>query len=301
MASGRETVSLDLLAGLGNLRLQCEYLLDGSLAGMHRSPFQGFSAEFDQYRGYAPGDDPRFFDWRIFGRTGAAVVKRYRDETNASLYLIVDTSESMAFDGGGRLTKLKAATLFAGALAALAYRARDGIALMTGASGLEGILPPRTGAAHHHEVLRRLEALQTGGQTDIAALLTASARQLKTRSMVFVFTDLWQEPEALRQGLQQIRARRQAVCVAHLTTAAEQNLAGDGEILYRDLETGADLRLVPEAFRADYVKMRTAHQNAMRALCHDLGAHMLTLDIAAPLDASLRALVRDFSLRMGSS
>jgi uncharacterized protein (DUF58 family) len=301
MARGHDKVSLDLLAGLGNLRLRCEYLLDGALAGMHRSPFQGFSAEFDQYRGYSPGDDPRFFDWRVFGRTGHAVVKRYRDETNASLYLIVDTSASMGYAGGGALSKLEVATLFAGALASLGYRARDGLSLMTGAGGLEGVLPPRTGGAHYHELLNRLDTLRPAGVTDIATLLAAASRHLKSRSMAFIFTDLWQEPETLRQGLQQVRARHQAVCVAHLTTTAEQDLAGGGEMLYRDLETGATLRLAPEAFRADYVKARVAHQDTMRALCHDLGAHMLTLDIAAPLDASLRALVRDFALRMGAT
>lgn len=290
-----------VLAGLGSLRLRAQYLLDGALAGMHRSPFQGFSAEFDQYRGYTPGDDPRFFDWKVFGRTGHAVVKRFRDETNASLYLLIDTSASMGFTAGGPHSKLQVASLFAAALANLGHRQRDALSLHSGSQTLDGLLPPRSGGAHFQELLNRLEALTPNGETNLESLFSAAAQRMKSGSMVFIFTDLWQSPESIHSGLKQVRAKNQAVSLVHLTTQSEQQLNETGDILYRDLETGATLRLAPQSFQNDFVEARKAHEEKVRGMCHDLGVAIQTVDIATPLEISLRALVQAFAQRRGAA
>jgi uncharacterized protein (DUF58 family) len=285
----------EILSGLGKLRLQSQYLLDGALAGMHRSPYQGFSSEFDQYRGYSPGDDPRFFDWRVFGRTGHAVVKRFRDETNTALYLLVDTSASMGFAGKSAWTKIQVAGLFAAALAHLGHRQRDALSLHTGAKGLQGILPPRTGGAHFQEMLNRLEALSPKGETDLESLFSGAAQRMKSGSMVFIFTDLWQKPESILAGLKQVRAKNEAVSLVHLTTPEEQSLRDKGDILFRDLETGTTLRLAPEMFESDFHNARQIHQEKIRGMCHDLGVVMETIDISSPLESGLRGLISAFS------
>jgi uncharacterized protein (DUF58 family) len=295
----RPPLSPELLAGLGTLRLRAECLLNGTLAGMHRSPFQGFSAEFDQYRGYSPGDDPRFFDWRIYGRTGHAVVKRFRDETNATLYLVLDTSASMGYSGGGPFSKLEIAGLLASALATLGYRQRDALSLLSGSEGLDNELPPGAGGSHFQELLRRIAILKPTGQTDLKSLLTLVAQRIKSASMTLIFTDLWQEGEALMQGLRQIRSKNQAVSLIHLTTQAEQNLLATGDIVYRDLETRATLKLMPEAFREQYQRDVKQHHQGIRAACQNLGIRFHTLDLASPLDIALRAIIRDFGIRPG--
>lgn len=293
------SLTLDLLAGLGNLRLRAETLLSGTLAGMHRSPFQGFSAEFDQYRGYTPGDDPRFFDWKVFGRTGHAVVKRFRDETNTTLYLILDTSASMGFPAAGPFTKLSFASLFAAALATLAFRQRDAISLLHGAYGMRGELPPHAGGAHYQEILRRLEALKPEGHTDLQALLGLAAQRLKSGSMILIFTDLWQDPAPLLVGLRQIRARNQSVALVHVSHPGERRLREQGDMVYHDLESGERLRLQPEAFQAEYDKALQKHLDEVRGASQDLGVHWLSLDMAAPPDISLRAFLRDFGAKPG--
>ncbi len=295
--AAKNAIDPSVLASLGNLRLRAQYLLDGTLAGMHRSPFQGFSAEFDQYRGYAPGDDPRFFDWRVYGRTGHAVVKRFRDETNTSLYLIVDTSASMGFAGGATWSKLQVAALYAAALATLGFKQRDALSLYCGSQNLDDLLPPRTGIAHYQEMVARLESLKAEGGTDLQALFFAAAQRMKSGSMVFIFTDLWQDADSIAAGLKQLRAKNQAVSLVHLTTHDEQDLLATSDTEYRDLETGTLLRLSPQAFREEFARAREAHQASIRGLCRDLGIGMLTVDTSAPLEAHLRALVHAFAYR----
>jgi len=294
------TLTPELLAGLGSLKLQAECLLIGTLAGMHASPFQGFSAEFDQYRGYTPGDDPRSFDWRIFGRTGQTMVKRFRDESNTSLYLILDSSASMGYTVSQGLPKLRLAGIMAGALATLAYRQRDGIGLYSGSAGLEQSLAPRSGGAQYREVLNRLQNLLPQGQSGFKAVLASAAQRMKSGSMVFVFTDLWQNADDILAGLKQIRAKNQAVSLVHLATAQEKDLKDRGEIVYRDLESGETLRLTPETFRQTYGRAFAQHVASVRVACRDVGIRFHGMDLDLPLELGFRELIRDFGAKAGS-
>src|SRR3954468_13128767 len=129
------------LSSLKGLALKAKMVLEGTMAGRHLSPFHGFSSEFSQYKGYVPGDDLKFLDWKVYGRNDQLVTRQYRDETNASVYLVLDSSESMGYAEGGSVTKLEYATVLAASLALMAFGQRDAVSVAHGAGGPASFLP----------------------------------------------------------------------------------------------------------------------------------------------------------------
>src|SRR5438876_8323522 len=120
------------LAKIQGLHLRARHIVEGYVAGLHRSPYHGFSIEFAEHREYAPGDDLRYLDWKVFGRSDKVYLKQYEDETNLVCYLILDISESMTYAGpAAALSKLEYAQSVAAALAWLVLRQQDAVGLAT--------------------------------------------------------------------------------------------------------------------------------------------------------------------------
>ena len=200
--SASPALSPDLLARVLGLKLRAKIVLEGALAGTHRSPFHGYSSEFAQFKGYVPGDDLRHLDWKVYGRRDQLVTRQYRDETNTRVHLLLDTSASMGYTADAvntetGLSKLDAARVLAAALTVLAERQRDAVSLATGGERLESFLPPASGPRATSEVLARLDALRNAGQTDLETLFVQEAARITGQSFVFLFTDLWQDADAV--------------------------------------------------------------------------------------------------------
>src|SRR4029453_6724544 len=120
----------ELLARIGSLELLARAVVEGFMSGLHRSPFTGFSTEFTEYRQYNPGDDLRYLDWRLLGRTDRYFIKKYRADTNTQCHLLVDTSASMRYSHRGKVTKLQYAQFLAASLAYLLGRQKDSVGLV---------------------------------------------------------------------------------------------------------------------------------------------------------------------------
>jgi uncharacterized protein (DUF58 family) len=287
------------VARILGLRLRAAAVLEGAMAGSHRSPFHGYSSEFAQYKGYTPGDDPRHLDWKVYGRRDQLVTRQYRDETNTALHLVIDTSASMGYrgeaardaDGGERFDKLQYACLLAASLALLAERQRDAVSLASGASALDAFAPPEGGPRAARETIRRLEALRAEGLTDLEALFAQEAARITRQSFVFLFTDLWQDPAAVGAGLKRIRAKSRAAAVVQLRTPEEEDFLEDGTWRLRDLETGESLDVVAAQARPAYLAARREHARRMAEECSKLNLRLVTVRTDAPCDAALRKLL----------
>src|ERR687890_1767177 len=155
----------ELLARVGSLELLARAVVEGFIAGLHRSPFTGFSTEFTEYRQYNPGDDLRYLDWRLLGRTDRYFIKKYRADTNAQVTLLVDTSGSMGYAGRGPVTKLQYAQFLAAALAHLASRQQDAVGLAAFGEEIHTHVPALNRTGHMRTVYGRLAALEAGGET----------------------------------------------------------------------------------------------------------------------------------------
>lgn len=240
------------LAALGDLEFVARKVVEGFLAGLHRSPHRGFSVEFAEHRAYQPGDDLRYIDWRMYGRSDRYYVKQFEEETNLRAVLLLDVSASMAWSSEpGRLPpKLWYAKQLAASLALLLLRQGDGVGLVGFDEQVRTQVRPRGGRHHWHELLRQLGPLEATGRTEAASALRDIAGKLRRRGLVVLLSDLLVEPEETRLALQFLRHRGHEVLVFHLLDPGERELPSVGDAQFVDPETGevvpvsvADLRL----------------------------------------------------------
>ena len=175
------------------------------MTGRHRSRLQGFSAEFAEHREYVAGDDVRYVDWKVFGRSDRYFLKQFEDETNFSCWLVLDTSESMSYRSTGtRCSKLDHARRAAAALAWLALRQADAVGLVTVAGTLKNVLPPSTQPSHLQQIKQALVDSTATGPTGLGTALADLATRLTQPAMVICFSDLFADIDETTGGLEQV-------------------------------------------------------------------------------------------------
>ncbi len=295
----RAALTPDFLSRVLGLALRARAVLEGTLAGTHRSPFHGYSSEFAQYKGYVPGDDLRHLDWKAYARRDQLVTRQYRDETNTAVHLLLDTSASMGYRATTRgarpeaeaYSKLETARILAAVLTLLAERQRDTVTLAHGGEALEGFFPAGSGPRATAEVIARLERLEPGGQTGLETLFAHEAARITGQSFVFLFTDLWQDPGPVAAGLRRIRRKSRAATVVQLRTRDEDEFFANGALRLRDMETGETLNVNAAPARAAYAEALRAHSLRMAAECSKLNVRLVTVRTDEPLDHAMKKVL----------
>jgi uncharacterized protein (DUF58 family) len=249
-------LDLALLHDLPSLELRARYLMDGFLMGMHRSPKKGFSVEFAEYRAYQLGDDLRRIDWRLYGRSDRLNVKQYEQETQLRVFLVLDTSASMAYASRpvAWLRKIDFARTLLAATGLLALRQCDAFGLAVIGADLDDYLKPKASQSHWRTALGRMDAVQTGGATGLAKGLTTLAELLPRRSLVVIASDFYEESAALNAALRRLRFDRQEIVAFHTLDPVEIDLNEDWNGTFIDAETGQRLILDAVAVRRGYVE-----------------------------------------------
>ena len=176
----------ELLGRIGSLELLARAVVEGFMSGLHRSPFTGFSTEFTEYRQYNPGDDLRYLDWRLLGRTDRYFIKKYRADTNTQCHLLIDTSASMNYAHASSVTKLQYAQFLAASLAYLLNRQQDAVGLVAFAEKVHSHVPARNRTGHMRTIFGNLSLLQAGGETHLAESLHQLAEILTRRGIVVI-------------------------------------------------------------------------------------------------------------------
>jgi uncharacterized protein (DUF58 family) len=221
---------------------------------MHRSPQKGFSVEFAEYRAYQFGDDLRRVDWRLFGRTDRLNVKQYEQETQLRVFLVLDTSASMAYASrpGAWLRKIDFARTILAAVGLLALRQGDAFGLAVIGADLDDYLKPKASKSHWQAILGRMDAVQSGGGTGLARGLTTLANLLPRRSLVVIASDFYEDRVALNAALRRLRFDRQEIIALHTLDPMEIDLHEDWSGTFIDAETGQKLSLDSAAVRRGY-------------------------------------------------
>src|SRR5438105_9737690 len=182
-----------LLAGISHLDLVAKTVVDGFVAGLHRSPDFGFSQEFAEYRAYSPGDDLRHVDWNVFARTERAYLKRYRGETNTQLTLLLDVSASMAF-GSHKVNKLDYARFLAASIFYLSKQQRDAAGIIVFDDDVKNYVPPSTRQGQFARLLHAVEKAEPGTRTDLAKPLLHCHQFLHRRGIIALISDFYDDP-----------------------------------------------------------------------------------------------------------
>lgn len=253
-AQRADLLSPQELAALGGLEFVARKVVEGFLAGLHRSPHRGFSVEFAEHRAYQPGDDLRYVDWRMFGRSDRYYIKQYEEETNLRSYLFLDASASMAWSSDPeRLpSKLWYAKQLAMCLALLLLRQGDGVGLIGFDAKIRTQVAPRGGRKHWHDLLRATMALEASGMTDAASAIHEIVGRVQRRGLVILLSDLLVDPDATRLALKFLRHRGHEVLVFHLIDPGELELPGVSDARFIDPETKEEIPVSVADMRREY-------------------------------------------------
>jgi uncharacterized protein (DUF58 family) len=279
------TERVDLLdpyevAQWGGVELAARGLVEGFLAGLHRSPFRGFSVEFAEHRPYQPGDELRYLDWKMLARSDRLYVKQYEEETNLRSMVVLDVSASMDWVGGSdRLTKLEYAKRLAAAIALVLLRQRDATGLIGFDDEVRAMIPARARARHWWVLAAAVENLAAGGGTAAEAALRRVTDLLLRRGLVVFVSDLLMDRDLALLALQYLRHRGHQVVVFHVMDPAEMDLDGPPEARFEDPESGAAVVARPRELRAAYGTTVRQTIHAWRAALRGRGIdyhHVLT-------------------------
>ncbi len=281
------------LAQLGGIELIAREVVEGFLMGLHRSPHRGFSAEFAELRAYQPGDDLRYIDWRMYGRSDRYYVKQFEEETNLRAHILVDVSASMGWSSTPELpTKLWYAKHLAASLALVLLRQGDSVGMVAFHDRIADRVHARGGRRQRNELLKRLDALQPEGRTSAEGALRDVAVRLRRAGLVILLSDLLVEPEETRTALKFLRHHGHEVLVFHLLDPGERELPAASEARFFDPESGEELTVSVADLRADY---REAVVEALDEWARELrpqGIDYHVVDTDRPLSTALRAYLR---------
>ena len=274
-----------VLARIDRLDLVARTVVDGFVAGLHQSPHLGVSTDFAEHRPYMPGDDVRRVDWRLYGRTDRLYVKEFEAETNADVVILVDVSASMTFVGSSALTKLDYARFLAACLAYFSQRQRDRVGLVTFDRDVVAHLP--ASGRRLDTVLHTLDRIVPGGEGELATPLARVARGLKRRSILILLSDLYEDPEAVRQAVGRLALGGHDVIVFHLLDPRELEFDFAQPHQFADLETGERIPVVPDRIRDAYRGLIADHVGEIARLLGESRIDSCQVSTARPLDHAL--------------
>jgi len=276
-----------VLARISGLDLVAKTVVDGFVAGLHRSPDFGFSQEFAEYRAYTPGDDLRHVDWNVFARTERAYLKRYRGETNSLLTVLLDASNSMNFSSHG-VTKMDYARFIAASLFHLAIQnQRDAAGLIVFDDEVRNYIRPSTRQGQLHRLLSGLDLAEPRARTDFAKPLQHFQEFLRRRGLVLMISDFFESPEKIIRTIEPLHFHGNEVVLFHVLDPVEIQPRLDAPVILVDLETKERLEVTPEYARDEYRPKMDAHIADLRSRAQGAGMDYFVLSTDRPLDEAL--------------
>ena len=283
------------LARLGSLPIQARVIVEGALSGLHRAAVHGSSVEFAEHKEYSPGDELRHVDWKAYAKLDRYYVKQFEQESQLTVYLVLDASASMAFSGGG-IAKLEYGGLLLAALAYLVIQQQDKVGLIAcGDRSLETLVPPRGRTNHFHDLMSVLESIlargAAGDESPAAALARIAELTRRRRALVVLASDLFDPDEETVRALAQLRAQRHDVSVLHLLDPHERSFPYDGLTQFDALESAHKMLVNPAAIRKDYLDRMEAFLTRARGTLTAAGVDYHLVDTSQPIEQTLLALL----------
>jgi uncharacterized protein (DUF58 family) len=286
----------EVIRKVRRLEIRTRRLVDESLAGSYHSMFRGRGMEFDEVREYYPGDDVRTIDWNVSARMGHPFVKKFTEERELTVVLLVDVSGSAAF-GTDESTKMAMATEVAALLAFSAIRNNDRVGLLLFTDRVEGFLPPRKGREHALRVLREVLTVRPAGRgTRVGQALEFLQHVVRKRAVVFLISDF--QDEGYERTLRVV-ARKHDVVAVSVTDPREFTLPDVGLVSVVDPETGAvgTLDAGSSAVRRAYAELAERFQVTLRGAMRRAGVDMLELSTGEPYELPMVRFFRERARR----
>ena len=271
----------DTLRRLQHLSIRSRARVEGTMAGSHRSPYKGLSTEFADHRQYVKGDDLRHLDWRVYARSERYYIKRYEENTNMKVYILVDCSASMAYASEG-LTKYEYACRLAAGLAYVTVKQADSAGMVLFGERIEDYFPPRSSLTHLRAMLDALSQCKPEKGTNTSVALHGMAELIKRRGLIIIVSDLLDDPEAVVKGLAHFKQKRHDVVVLHVLDNDELNFPFEKVATFRDMETAERVRVAPKDLKDDYSAELEAFINQYKRACFENDIDYVTINTQTP-------------------
>ncbi|MCA9246617.1 MAG: DUF58 domain-containing protein [Planctomycetales bacterium] len=280
---------------IARLEVRARHVVEGFLSGMHRSPYFGNSIEFRQHREYAPGDDLRHVDWKVWAKQDRYYVKQFEADTNMRTTMLVDVSGSMQY-GSGPMTKGDYASTIAVSLAHLLLRQQDAVGCLAFDDAVRGKTPVRSQRNHLAAIIQSLEAASPANKTNMYDILRQAAETYPRRGMMILISDLLADVEGTLKGLRMLRQRGHDVMVFHILDDDELDFPFNGPTRFEGLESADHLNCNPRALREGYLDALEEFLDRVRRGCAGNTVDYALIRTSEPLDA---ALAKYLSNRLG--
>lgn len=302
----RKYLNPSALAKIANLELRAKFVVEGFMAGLHKSPYHGFSIEFAEHRQYMPGDDIRFLDWKVFARTEKYFIKQYEEETNLKAYILLDVSKSMDFsyrrikkqsglkkmfgkknEVNASVTKLEYASYLAASLAYLMLLQRDAVSLATYDTEIRKFIPPRSSNVNLKYILKELSGVNPVGNTGTADCLHRIAEKITRRGVIIIISDLLDNQDDVMKSLRHFRYDKNEVIVFHVLDPVELSFIDGNPVRLVDAETKEEIYSKPYDVKEEYKKAMNSFIKKYKDECVSNNIDYILLTTETPFDIAL--------------
>lgn len=277
----------EVIRQVSRLDLRARFIIEGFIAGLHASPFHGFSVEFSEHRKYTAGDNINDIDWNVYAKTDRFYIKKFEAETNLTGYLAMDLSGSMGYTYRQDLTKFEYCISLAAALAYLMVHQQDPVGLVAFDTKIRQSLAPKSKRTQLTNILSLLARLTPSDVTDVAKSLQQLAGMIRHRGLVMLFSDLLDDPDPILKALYRLRYAGHDVIVFHVLDEAEDAFPFDGMVELEDNESKQKLLVDADAMRADYLEELAAFRQRYRKECLSARIDYVPLHTGMPFDKAL--------------
>ncbi|HOK57180.1 MAG TPA: DUF58 domain-containing protein [bacterium] len=240
-----------VLIKFSSLNLVAKKSVEGFLSGLHKSIYKGFSVEFFEHREYAPGDDIRYIDWKVFGRTDKLFLKTYKEETNVRCFILLDTSNSMAYKTG-EISKIQYGVYLSACLSYLILNQKDAVGFVNFNNEIKNFLKASSSFSHFHNIIEILEKIKPEGQTSILSVMKKISSSIKKRSIIILISDLFDNPQDVIKGIAYFTHHHHEVIVFQILDHGEISLKGEGILEFFDIETEEKISVDNEFIKKKY-------------------------------------------------
>lgn len=286
MPASKRFLHPEAIQRIARMDLRAKHIVEGFLSGEHRSPYFGQSIEFLQHREYAPGDDLRRIDWKVWAKQDRLYIKQYEEETNLRATLVVDVSAGMQY-GSGPLNKYEYASTIAVSLAYLLLKQQDAVGCISFDEKVRRTAPIRSRMNHLQSIIQTLDASEPRDKTDLAKVLFDVAEETPRRGLVVIVSDLFVDRAVLTKGLRLLRQRGHDVMVFHVMDDEELDFNFKGPTRFEGLEVPDRLNCNPRALRDGYMEALKAYLEEVRRICAQNVCDYALIRTSQPLDAAL--------------
>ena len=285
MENSSKILDPKILARFANLSLVAKTIVEGFISGLHRSIHKGASIEFAEHRQYAVGDDPRYLDWKVYGRTDRLYIREFREETNLKAYILLDASNSMNYSfSPDTITKFVYAKCLAGCLAYLMMKQNDSTGLVVFDSEIRNFIKPSSTRSHFHYLIENIENLETEKDTNIGETLHKIANLIKRRSLIILISDLFDDQDAVIKGLAHFKHRHHEVIVLHVLDKAEIDFPFENFKDFIDMETNQRIPVDGQAIRNTYTRVFNQFLSFYQKACSERNINYTRAVTQTPFD-----------------